>query len=145
MKLLICLFFLCFIYYKINQLYQFTTNYNIYFGIFILFCLIVSYLMNYQRQFMYKMAYNVNNANKIQLHELIPDYTKSNDTNNIKYTLSDKQLMRCKGCLNPIDLQYINHYKLSYTIPLQSGGHNNMSNLCLLCPTCHNQNNLNNF
>tara|TARA_B110001469_G_scaffold119328_1_gene126819 strand:+ start:1810 stop:2076 length:267 start_codon:yes stop_codon:yes gene_type:complete len=88
------------------------------------------------------MANNVNNANNIKLHELIPDYT-TNDTNqNIKYLIADKQLLRCKGCLNPIDLNYINEYKLSYKVPLNAGGINDVTNLCILCPTCYNRNNL---
>jgi hypothetical protein len=98
--------------------------------------------MNHQRQFMYKMASNVRNANHIQLHELVPDYTNSDNKNNIKYTLADKQLLRCKGCMNPIDLQYINHYKLSYTVPLNSGGIHDPSNLSLFCPTCYKHMNL---
>ena len=106
------------IYYKANQYYPFSLMTHIYFGGFICGSLLLMYLMNYQQPFMFKMANNVKNTNNVQL---------------------------CKGCLNPIDLRYINEYKLSYITPLNMGGHNGISNICLLCPTCHNRNNLNNF
>mgnify|MGYP003682294417 CR=1 FL=1 len=142
MKFFICLFFMCFLYYKLYQRLPLPIRYNVYFGCFITICLLIYYLMNHQRQFMYKMASNVRNANHIQLHELVPDYTNSDNKNNIKYTLADKQLLRCKGCMNPIDLQYINHYKLSYTVPLNAGGNHDPSNLSLFCPTCYKHMNL---
>ena len=133
------------IYYKANQYYPFSLMTHIYFGGFICGSLLLMYLMNYQQPFMFKMANNVKNTNNVQLHELVPAYVNSGKNNDIKYTLADKQLLRCKGCLNPIDLRYINEYKLSYITPLNMGGHNGISNICLLCPTCHNRNNLNNF
>lgn len=136
MKALLCLAFLVFLYYKLYQWYPLTTKNHVYFGGFIGFCLLIYYLMNYQRPFMMKMASNVHNANRIQLHELIPDYTKQS-TSDIKVTLADKQLLRCPGCLNPIDLSYLDHYKLSYTIPLQQGGLNDPSNLSLHCTRCY--------
>lgn len=142
MKFFFCLIFILFVYYKLYTIFPITNKYNIYFGVFIGVSCLLYYLMSYQRQFMYKMASNVRNANNIQLHELIPDYTNSNKKNNIKYIIADKQLLRCKNCMNPINLQYINHYKLSYTVPLNAGGLHDASNLSLMCPTCYKHMNL---
>lgn len=142
MKKLILLGIISFIYYKINIYSPFSLMTNIYFGGFICICLILMYLMNNQPQFMYKMANNVRNSNNIKLHELIPDYQGANKNNDVKYTLADKQLLRCKGCLNPIDIGYINEYKLSYITPLNMGGDNNISNICLLCPHCYTRLNI---
>lgn len=139
MKNIILLSIIVFIYYKINQVYFFSYNTSFYFYSFVCLCVILIYLLNYQRTFIFKMANNVQNANSIQLHELVPDYTNSDKKNSIKYTLADKQLLRCKACLNPIDLTYIDHYKLSYIVPLNMGGTNNTSNLCMICPNCYNK------
>ena len=144
MSKLIFLGILAFIYYKINQYYPFTFTTNLYFGGFIFVCLLLMYLMNYHSPFMFKMANNVQNANNIKLHELIPDYTtdKSSKNTNMKINLADKQLLRCPGCLNPIDIQYIDYYKLVYKTPIHLGGVNDVTNLNLVCPSCYSKMNL---
>ena len=86
---------------------------------------------------MYKMLNNVQNTNNIRLHELVPDFRNKPDS--IKYKLAEKQEFRCEGCKNNIDINYINSYKLSYKIPLNHGGSNDVTNLCLICPTCYNR------
>ena len=81
------------------------------------------------------MLNNVQNTNNIRLHELVPDFRNKPDE--IKYKLAEKQEFRCEGCKNNIDINYINYYKLSYKIPLNQGGSNDVTNLCLICPNCY--------
>ena len=57
-------------------------------------------------------------------------------SNNIKYQLANKQGLRCKSCKNPISLQDLESYKLSYDTPLEFGGQNDLTNLKIICPTC---------
>ena len=135
MKLYIFLIILCIGYYYYHKYYPQPFIYHIYISIFIFIILLIKYLMTNQRSFVYKMANNINNANNIQLHELIPDY--HNKQNDIKYKLADKQLLRCNNCKRTIDINYINYYKLSYIIPLQYGGPNDYNNLSLICPNCY--------
>ena len=139
MKYLLLLGAICFIYYKLNLGYFFSMKTHMYFGGFVFFYLLMLYLTNYQQPFLYKVANNIHNSNNIQLHELVPDYTRKEKSNEIKYQLADKQLLRCKHCTNPIDFNYLSEYKLSYIIPIQNGGINHMSNLCLLCPNCYHK------
>ena len=43
------------------------------------------YLMNFQKQFMYKVASNINNANKAPIYTLVPDFKVDRENNNIIY------------------------------------------------------------
>ena len=43
------------------------------------------YLMNYQKKFMYKVASNINNANRTPVYSLIPDFKIDRENNNITY------------------------------------------------------------
>lgn len=138
-----CIIFLAilsFIYYKININYNiFTNKYHYYFGGFIVLVLFINYLMNYQRGFVYKMASNIKNTNNIQMHELLPDYTKQNKSDAIvKNYLLNKQFYKCQFCNRDIDINYINEYNLSYITPIEYGGQVHIDNLCLICPTCNN-------
>ena len=58
-------------------------------------------------------------------------------TDNIKYQIANKQGLRCPNCKNPIMLEDINAYKMSYILPLDQGGINDPTNLKLICPTCY--------
>ena len=93
--------------------------------------------MNYQKPFVYKMAKNIKDIKTKQLHTIVPEYNINNTTSsNIKFKIADKQGLRCPNCRNPIILEEIQKYKLSYIVPLQYGGNNEPSNLKLLCPNC---------
>ena len=108
---------------------------HIYIGLFVSAILFIKYCLNYQKPFVHKMVNNIQNTNNIKLHELLPEFhTKQN---NIKYVLADKQELRCESCKNIIDINYIDHYKLSYRLPLQMGGVNDVTNLSLICPSCY--------
>lgn len=41
--------------------------------------------MNYQKKFMYKVASNMNNANKVPIYSLVPDFKIDRENNNITY------------------------------------------------------------
>ena len=62
------------------------------------------------------------------LHYLIlPVIVATVQSNNIKYQLANKQGLRCKSCKNPISLQDLESYKLSYDTPLEFGGQNDLT------------------
>ena len=58
---------------------------HIYAGSFVFFGYLLIYLMNYQKRFMYKVASNLNNANKAPVYSLIPDFKIDKENNNITY------------------------------------------------------------
>ena len=118
--------------YFYNNRYPQPTKYKVYFGIGCLIFLTFLYFMNYQQPFVYKMAKNVRDIQTQPLHAALPDFTGNSATvqsNNIKYQLANKQGLRCKSCKNPISLQDLESYKLSYDTPLEFGGQNDLTNL----------------
>ena len=135
MKVYIILALIVFIYYQYHIRYPLQFYQHVYLSIFIGGVLLIKYCMNYQKPLMYKMMNNVQNTNNIRLHELVPDF--HNKPNSIKYKLAEKQEFRCESCKNNIDINYIDYYKLSYKIPLQYGGTNDVTNLCIICPNCY--------
>ena len=58
---------------------------HIYISSFIMISLLLIYLMNYQKKFMYKVASNVNNANNAPIYTFVPDFKINKDNNNIVY------------------------------------------------------------
>ena len=123
--------------YFFNQRYPQPLKYKIYFGIGCTIFLTFIYFMNYQTPFVYKMAKNVKDIQNQPLHAAIPDFhTSTINSHNVKYQLANKQGLRCPNCKNPIMLEDINSYKISYISPLDQGGTNDPSNLKLMCPTC---------
>ena len=137
MKVYIILIILIVAYYQYHIRWPMQFYQHVYFFLFVGGVLMIKYCMNYQRPLMYKMLNNVQNTNNIRLHELVPDFRNKPDS--IKYKLAEKQEFRCEGCKNNIDINYINSYKLSYKIPLNHGGSNDVTNLCLICPNCYNR------
>ena len=134
MKVYIILAIIIFMYYNYHIRWPLEFYQHVYFISFVSFVILIKYCLNNQQPLVYKMMNNIQNTNNIRLHELIPDFhTKPN---NIKYKLAEKQDLRCESCKNTIDTNYIDHYKLSYKVPLQYGGNNDVTNLCIICPTC---------
>lgn len=140
---IICLGFIIFIYYKLNDLmyFSFTQKHHIYFGGFVAFFLLIMYLMNYQTQFVYKMANNIKDPNNIYSHELLPEYSNNVSSNNsiIQNYLLEKQNDKCFYCNRNVDLTYLNLYNISYITLPEHGGENSYENLCLVCPNCYKQ------
>ena len=123
--------------YFYNQRYPQSLKYKVYFGIGCTLFLTFIYFMNYQQPFVYKMAKNVRDIQTQPLHASIPDFQSPTiNSNNVKYQLANKQGLRCPNCRNPIMLEDVNSYKMSYIVPIDQGGSNDPSNLKLMCPTC---------
>jgi hypothetical protein len=121
--------------YNIN--YPVEKKTKMYFGGGCILFFIFIYFMNYQKPFVYKMAKNIKDIQTQPLHTIVPEYNINNTSSaNIKFKIADKQGLRCPNCRNPIILEEIQKYKLSYIVPLQYGGNNEPSNLKLLCPNC---------
>jgi len=132
------LIIIIFIGYFYNQRYPQTTIYKVYFGIGCAIFLTFIYFMNYQQGFVYKMAKNVKDIQTQPLHMSIPDFQSPTiNSNNVKYQIANKQGLRCTNCKNPIMLEDVNSYKMSYIIPIDQGGSNDQNNLKLICPTCY--------
>lgn len=140
------LIILCLIYYCIYRWYPQYLNekYNYYFGGFVIVYLFILYLFTYEKQFMYKMFQNIHDTQKQPLalfnakgsnSDLYNSFTQ-NSNSDLKLMLAHNQHSRCAQCQNYILSNDINYYKLKYLIPLQSGGQNDISNLCLVCPNC---------
>ena len=114
--------------YFYNNRYPQPTKYKVYFGIG---CTIFL-------TFLYKMAKNVRDIQSQPLHASVPDFQNPTiNSHNVKYQLANKQGLRCTNCRNPIMLEDINSYKMSYVIPIDQGGSNDPTNLKLICPTCY--------
>ena len=85
MKCFLFLISLGFIYYLYQSRYPQPIINHIYISLFIITSLMLIYLMNYQKQFMYKVASNMNNANKVPVYSLVPDFKIDRENNNITY------------------------------------------------------------
>jgi|TARA_B110000495_G_scaffold201961_1_gene220698 hypothetical protein len=126
-----------FVGYFYENRYPQPTKYKVYFGIGCTIFLTFLYFMNYQQPFVYKMAKNVRDIQSQPLHTSVPDFQNTINSDNVKYQLANRQGLRCPNCKNPIMLEDINSYKMSYLIPLDQGGSNDPTNLKLICPTCY--------
>jgi len=123
--------------YFYNQRYPQSTTYKVYFGIGCVIFLAFIYFMNYQQPFVYKMAKNIKDIQTQQLHDSVPDFHTTINSHNVKYQLANRQGLRCTNCKNPIMLEDIHSYKMSYIVPIDQGGTNDPTNLKLICPTCY--------
>ena len=139
MNSLILLAVICFVYYQIYKRYQLEMpeKYNIYFGIFVGCYLLLYYLMEFQKPFIYKIFSSVHNVDR-PLYD-IQTQSYNNSMNNqyvLKNNLALRQGFRCIGCQNPILQQDVDKHQLQYFKPLEYGGQSTMDNLCLKCPSC---------
>jgi len=123
--------------YFYNQRYPQSTTYKVYFGIGCVIFLAFIYFMNYQQPFVYKMAKNIKDIQTQPLHASVPDFHTTINSHNVKYQLANRQGLRCTNCKNPIMLEDIHSYKMSYIVPIDQGGTNDPTNLKLICPTCY--------
>ena len=72
------------LYYLFQSRYPQPIINHIYTGSFVFFGYLLIYLMSNQKEFMYKMASNINNANKAPVYSLIPEF-KIDENNNVSY------------------------------------------------------------
>ena len=95
--------------------------------------LIIYYLLTQQKEFVYKIAKNINKTENNYY-----DNTISFKNDQLKYSLSEKQQHRCYRCKNPVFMKDIDSYSINYKLPLHHGGENTIYNLGLFCPQCSN-------
>jgi hypothetical protein len=139
MNSLILLAVICFVYYQVYKRYQLEMpeKYNIYFGVFVGCYLLLYYLMEFQKPFIYKIFSSVHNVDRPMYDIQTQSY--SNSMNNqyvLKNNLALRQGFRCIGCQNPILQQDVDKHQLQYFKPLDYGGQPTMDNICLKCPSC---------
>ena len=137
MKYLCALIITSIIYIALFKYYpeRFENKYHYYFTGFIIANLILLYLFSHEKQFIYKLFYNVYYSSK---HPPIQNDHNHIDQNQLlKSQISNQQSNQCYQCHNPVFSQDLYLYKLQYIQPLQNGGQNNINNLKLICPSCY--------
>tara|TARA_Y100000817_G_scaffold303698_1_gene285941 strand:- start:2469 stop:2885 length:417 start_codon:yes stop_codon:yes gene_type:complete len=136
MNALITLGIIIVIYYQINQRYtSFSDQTNLYFGIFIVFYLVMYYLMVHERAFMYQVFSNMKKADDQPMED--EGYTYKNDKNIIlKNSLAQKQNWRCMHCNSNLSELELYDYSINYIIPLEYNGSNDINNLGIKCNRC---------
>ena len=133
MKAILLLLLVLGVYYIIysKEWFELSIKHHIQMGIISFVYLLIYYLLTRQKEFVYKMAKNINNTDSS-----IFDNTVSFQNDQLKYSLSEKQGHRCHKCKNPIYLKEIDSYSVNYKVPLHYGGSNTIYNLGLFCPQC---------
>ena len=144
MNSLIFLSVICTIYYCVYRWYPeyLEEKYHYYFGGFVSIYLLIIYMFTYENEFMYKIFKNVYDTSRQPLysfnahHSNAELYKSLNPNADIKSLLAQKQNSRCAQCHNIIMNKDLHYYKLTYLVPLQQGGPNDVSNLGIVCPNC---------
>ena len=134
MKAILLLLLILGVYYVIysKEWFELSIKHHIQMGIISFVYLLIYYLLTRQKEFVYKMAKNINNT---ESHTF--DNTVSFQNDQFKYSLSEKQGHRCQKCKNPIYIKEIDSYSVNYKVPLHHGGSNTIYNLGLFCPQCN--------
>lgn len=133
MKAILFLAVILGIYYAIytKEWFELTIKNHIQMGVISFMYVLLYYLLTRQKEFVYKMAKNINNTENSFYNNNI-----SYENDQLKYSLSEKQNNRCHKCKNPVYMKEIDHYSINYKVPLHYGGDNNIYNLGLFCPQC---------
>lgn len=115
---------------------RFTNKEHIYFSIFCIVYLIIFYLMNHQKLFVYRVVKNMKDAEEKPLYDINNTFYKENQMVGLKNNLAMRQGWRCLTCNNPILQKDIYSCKMNYIKPLQFGGINHINNIGMYCPSC---------
>jgi len=115
---------------------KFTNKEHIYFGLFCIVYLILFYLLNHQKPFVYRVVKNMKDAEEKPLYDINNDFYKQNQMVGLKNNLAMRQGWRCLTCKNPILQKDIYNCNMNYIKPLQFGGINHINNLAVYCPSC---------
>ena len=113
---------------------RYEDKYHYYFSGFIIINFILIYLFTYEKEFIYKLFYNMYSVSKPGVN-LVQNEVDQNQL--LKTQLANNQMNQCYQCHNPIFQQDLYNYKLQYIVPIQNGGPNNTSNLKIICPSCY--------
>ena len=73
------------IYYLYQSRYPQPIINHIYISSFIILSISLMYLMKYQKKFMYEVVKNVNQANRVPVYTIVPDFKIDRENNNIIY------------------------------------------------------------
>jgi hypothetical protein len=139
-----CIFLvvICLIYYSIWRYYpdKFQRKHHIYVGIFVSVYLAIYYVITFEPGFTHKVLHNVYTTSQEPLythHSKTTNanlYYQQNPHADIKEMLVMKQGSRCLRCQNYILGE--RDMNLTYVVPLQSGGSNDISNVGVACSSC---------
>ena len=126
------------IYYFIIKKYpeKFTSKVHIYFTIFCSLYLIIFYLLNHQKLFVYRVVKNMKDAEEKPLYDINNNFYKENQMVGLKNNLAMRQGWRCMGCKNPVLQKDVYTCRVNYIKPLEFGGINHVNNLVIFCPSC---------
>ena len=148
---ILCLVIICLGYYFFHQKYPREEKELIYFGIFVVCYCIILYLINYERDLVYKILKHVYETHKQPLYSLnalesntdflqsTPDISSNyNQKLTIEENILQQQGSRCSECKNFILMKDKHTYHLDYKRSLYHGGSPTMDNLCVICQNCYN-------
>ncbi len=137
-KSLIFLLSIIGIYYFLFKKYpeNFTNKIHIYFSLFCIGYLIIFYLLNHQKLFVYKVVKNMKEAEEKPLYDINNSFYKENQMVGLKNNLAMRQGWRCMACKNPVLQKDVHACKMNYIKPLEFGGENHVNNLGIYCPSC---------
>ena len=131
---------ICVIYYILYKYVPYLViDYFYYFIGFICIYIVIYYLLVFESDFSNKIFANIYHTSKQPLYTFNAQQSNSelfyeqNPNYNIKNHLLNQQHQRCYKCDNFL---MKDEGLLTYKIPLQYGGQNNINNLVLVCPTC---------
>ena len=126
------------IYYFLFKKYpeRFTNKIHTYFAVFCTGYLIIFYLLNHQKMFVYRVVKNMKEAEEKPLYDITNNFYKENQMVGLKNNLAMRQGWRCMACKNPVLQKDIHSCKLNYIKPLEFGGVNHINNLGIYCPSC---------
>ena len=115
---------------------KFTNKGHIYFGLFCIIYMIIVYLLNHKKMFVYNVVKNMKEADEKPLYDINNSFYKENQMIGLKNNLAMRQGWRCITCKNPVLQKDIYSCKINYIKPLQFGGINHINNLGIYCPSC---------
>ena len=143
MSAIVTLLVICCVYYIGFRYFpdRYTRKIHIYFGIFVAVYIVLYYFLVFQKSFSQKMLRNIYDSSQQPLYTFNAQrsnadlYYQQNPNADIKERLFMMQGSRCHKCQNYI--VNVQEGLLSYKIPLRHGGHNDPSNLSVICAGCH--------
>jgi hypothetical protein len=126
------------VYYFLFKKYpdKYTTKTHIYFTLFCTVYMVVFYLLNHQKMFVYKVVKNMKEAEEKPLYDINHSFYKENQMVGLKNNLAMRQGWRCISCKNPVLQKDVYSCKVNYIKPLEFGGVNHVNNLAIYCPSC---------
>ena len=115
---------------------RFTNKIHFYFAVFSIIYLIIIYLLNHEKMFVYRVVKNMKDSEENPLYDS-NDFYKENQMVGLKNNIAMRQGWRCMSCKNPLLQKDIGKKcKLNYIRKLEFGGVNHLENIGLHCASC---------